>query len=123
MSASGTFEANLEPQNDEATPAGRMTIFKEYTGGMVGTGIGQMISKRTESGTAVYSAIEEFKGTVNGKEGSFTLFHNGVMSSSKQTLEIIIVDGSGTGELEGIQGTLAINQEDGTHSYVLDFQQ
>ena len=123
MSASGTFDVKMEPQNDQSAPAGRMRILKEYSGGMVGRGVGQMISKRTEGGAAVYSAIEEFEGTVNGKTGSFTLFHNGYMSSSKQSLDVIIVEGSGSGELKGIQGELSIVQEDGVHNYVLEYKQ
>ena len=122
MSASGVFEVNIEPQNDEIAPAGRMTIYKEYSGGMAGKGIGQMISKRTEGGAAVYSAIEEFEGTLDGKAGSFTLFHNGFMSASKQLLDVIIIEGSGTGELIGIKGSLSIIQEAGKHSYVLEYQ-
>ena len=122
MAVSGTFEIKLEPQNDEVAPAGRMTIHKEYSGGIVGIGVGQMISKRTDGGAAVYSAIEEFEGSVEGKTGSFTLFHHGFMSALKQSLEIIIVEGSGTAELKGIQGNLAINQEDGKHSYVFEYQ-
>lgn len=77
MSASGTFEVQLESQNDQDTPAGRLLIFKEYAGGMVGKGRGQMISKRTDGGASVYAAIEEFEGEVDGKSGSFTLLHNG----------------------------------------------
>jgi len=122
MSVSGVFEVKIEPQNDEVAPVGRMRIDKEYSGGMSGKGIGQMISKRVEGGAAVYSAIEEFDGTINGKAGSFTLFHNGFMSASKQSLEVIIVEGSGTGELTGIQGSLSIIQEAGKHSYVLEYQ-
>ena len=121
MSLSGVFEIKLEPQKDEAAPAGRMTIFKEYSGGLVGKGVGQMISKRTEGGASVYSAIEEFEGAVNGKNGAFTFFHNGIMSSSKQELKVTIVDGSGSGELEGIQGELSIIQENGTHKYELQY--
>jgi hypothetical protein len=63
MIAKGTFEVNLTPQQDEESPAGRMTINKTFSGEMEGTGKGQMISKRLENGTAVYFAIEEFEGT------------------------------------------------------------
>ena len=49
MSATGIFEVNLDPQNDENAPAGRMIIDKKYSGALVGKGIGQMISKRTET--------------------------------------------------------------------------
>lgn len=123
MTASGSFEVKIEPQIDENYPVGRMTISKEYSGGMVGKGIGQMISKRIDGGAAVYSAIEEFTGTVEGKTGSFTLHHNGYMSSTSQSLAITIVEGSGTGELKDIQGSLAIIQENGSHQYVLEYQQ
>ncbi len=74
MSANGTFEVDLTPQEDIGSPAGRMLIKKTYLGDMNGSGTGQMISKRTENGAAVYYAIEEFSGSVKGKNGGFTLF-------------------------------------------------
>ena len=82
-----------------------------------------MISKRTESGAAVYSAIEEFEGSLNCKTGAFTLFHTGFMSATKQELKVIIVEGSGSGKLKGIQGELSITQENGVHNYVLKYSQ
>ena len=122
MSATGSFEITMEPQVDESAPAGRMILNKEYSGGLVGTGVGQMISKRTESGSAAYSAIEEFEGTLDGKTGSFTLIHNGFMSKETQSLEIGILIGSGGGELENISGSLEIIQEDGEHRYILHYE-
>jgi len=121
MSVSGVFEITLEPQSDASAPVGRMTLSKIYSGGLVGKGIGQMISKRTEGGAAVYSAIEEFEGIVGGIKGSFTLFHTGFMSADKQELKIIIVEGSGTDGLKGIQGNLSITQENGVHHYELEY--
>ena len=122
MSATGIFEVNLDPQNDENAPAGRMIIDKKYSGALVGKGIGQMISKRTETGAAVYSAIEEFEGSLDGKKGAFTLVHYGEMSSEDQKLEVNIVAGSGAGELESISGSLKIIQEDKMHKYVLNYK-
>ena len=57
MPAKGTFEVNLEPQKDENTPAGRMIIAKTYNGDLIGSGIGQMISKRTAGGSAASQII------------------------------------------------------------------
>lgn len=48
MTAKGTFDVDLQPQDDADTPAGRMVIDKTYSGDMTGSGKGQMISKRTE---------------------------------------------------------------------------
>lgn len=122
MTASGIFEVKLEPQKDENAPAGRMIINKKYSGDVEGTGIGQMISKRTDSGVAIYSAIEEFEGSVDGKPGSFTLIHNGYMSSETQSLEIKILHGSGSGELANISGSMDIIQKDGEHKFVLNYE-
>ena len=121
MLTSGIFEIKLDQVKYDSPPVGRMIISKEYSGGMVGTGLGQMISKRTDSGTAIYSAIEEFAGVIDDKKGSFTLLHKGSMSNSQQSLEITIVDGSGTGEFKGISGAMSIVQEKGSHSYELDY--
>lgn len=121
MQLSGCFEITLEPQQDEQKPAGRMLINKQYTGGLEGIGTGQMLSKRTEAGASVYAAIEEFEGKVNGKQGTFSLFHIGQMSASSQELNIIVIEGSGAGELEGITGKLNITLSNDVHSYVFEY--
>lgn len=122
MTAKGTFEVNLDPQKDENSPAGRMLINKKYTGDLNGTGIGKMISKRTENGIAAYAAIEEFEGSVSGARGSFTLIHNGYMSSEVRSLEVKILKGSGKGELENISGSMEIIQREGKHDYILTYE-
>jgi hypothetical protein len=121
MIAKGTFDVKLTPQQDEETPAGRMTIYKTFSGEMEGKGKGQMISKRLENGTAVYFAIEEFEGTISGKSCSFTFMHKGAMSKESQSLEITILDGSGSGELETISGSMSVVQDGGAHSYELKY--
>jgi hypothetical protein len=122
MSANGTFEVDLTPQEDLRSPAGRMLIKKTYLGDMNGSGIGQMISKRTENGTAVYYAIEEFSGSVKGKTGRFTLIHKGHMSKESQSLEVTILEGSGSGELQNISGSMLIIQDANGHRYELTFE-
>jgi len=122
MSAEGTFEVDLTPQEDVGCPAGRMLIEKTYRGDMNGSGIGQMISKRTENGTAIYCAIEEFSGSVNGKSGGFTLVHKGHMSKEAQSLEVTVLEGSGSGELQTISGSMLIVQDANGHRYELAFE-
>jgi hypothetical protein len=122
MSAKGSFEVKLVPQEDGDFPAGRMLIDKTYQGDLEGSGRGQMISKRTPGGAAVYFAIEEVAGTLLGKSGTFTLLHRGHMSPESQLLEVTILEGSGSGELEGISGSLRILQDETGHRYELDFE-
>lgn len=122
MSAKGTFEISLTPQEDEGFAAGRLLINKTYQGDMEGEGLGQMISKRVENGTAIYYAIEEFTGSLMGKTGSFTLSHQGFMDKETQSLEVTIVQGSGSDELEGISGSMAIIRSEDGHSYELRYE-
>jgi hypothetical protein len=122
MSANGTFEVDLVPREDVEFPAGRMLIKKTYLGDMKGSGIGQMISKRADNGLAVYYAIEEFSGSVKGKSGGFTLVHKGYMSKESQSLEIAVLEGSGSGELQDISGSMLIVQEASGHKYELTFE-
>ena len=122
MTAKGTFDVDLQPQDDADTPAGRMVIDKTYSGDITGSGKGQMISKRTEGGTAVYYAVEEFLGSVEGKNGAFTLIHKGHMSKESQTLDVEILEGSGSGELENISGSMAISQDSNGHAYELMYE-
>ena len=117
---SGIFEVKLTPQ-DDSEPAGRMSIVKSYSGGMVGSGVGQMISKRTEEGTAIYFAIEEFTGSIDDKSGAFTLVHQGEMTADSQFLMVKILEGSGSDDFASITGSLEITQTDGSHSYQLDY--
>src|SRR5690625_4326716 len=112
MSALGTFEVDLKPQNDQEFPAGRMVIRKEYSGDLEGSGIGQMISKRTEGRSVVYSGIEEFEGIVEGKSGSLSIMHIGYMSGEPLSEEVIIVQGSGKGEREKVSGSMEFVEEE-----------
>jgi hypothetical protein len=46
----------------------------------------------------------------------------GQMSKNSQSLNIVILEGSGGGALLGISGSLVISQDEEGHSYELDFQ-
>ena len=99
-----------------------MVIDNVYLGDINGSGIGQMISKRTGSGAAIYFAIEEFSGLIMGRSGAFTLIHNGYMSKESQSLEVVILEGSGTGEFENISGSMVIAQDADGHTYELTYE-
>ncbi|KAA9131828.1 DUF3224 domain-containing protein [Marinihelvus fidelis] len=117
----GPFDVSLEPQPDPEAPAGRMIIRKRYSGAIEGTANGQMISHQVEGGVAIYFAIETFEGSVDGREGGFLLAHRGVMSADRRELDIHVIDGTGTGALEGISGRMDISQAGGEHHYTFDY--
>ncbi len=124
--ARGTFEVQITPlpgdAYTDAATLGRMTIDKQFSGDLVGTGKGQMLTGMgSVKGSAAYSAIERVTGTLAGKSGSFVLQHTGVMTRGAQSLVITIVPDSGTDELTGISGTLAIIIDGKKHSYDLEY--
>jgi hypothetical protein len=44
------------------------------------------------------------------------------MSKESQSLEVVIFEGSGSGELENISGSMIIAQDAGGHTYELTFE-
>jgi hypothetical protein len=125
--ATGPFEVSLMPLTVENQPGdrnslGRMSIEKQYHGDLEGTGAGQMLTGGTAIKTsAAYVAIEQVTGSLKGRKGSFILQHTGTMNRGTPSLAIIIVPDSGTDQLEGLNGTMAIKIEAGKHSYQLDY--
>ena len=123
--ATGPFEVKLAPQADATTDAGiaRMTIDKQFHGDLEATSVGQMLSAMgSVKGSAGYVAIEKVTGTLHGRKGSFVLQHNATMDRGKPELSIIVVPDSGTGDLEGLTGSMKIDISNGKHSYEFDYQ-
>ena len=124
--ATGTFEVKVTPQapddNAEASSVGRMTIDKQFHGDLEGTSKGQMLTAMTAvKGSAGYVAIERVTGTLRGRQGTFALQHTGIMNRGTPSLAITVVPDSGTDELTGLAGTMAIVIADGKHSYEFEY--
>jgi hypothetical protein len=122
----GSFEPGVKPlpADFSAAPSlGRMTINKQLHGGIEGTSIGQMLTAMSDTkGSAGYVAVEVVTGKVDGRAGSFSLIHTGIMDRGKPTLTVIVVPDSGTGELVGLTGTFTITiAADGKHIYDFDY--
>ncbi|HJZ49872.1 MAG TPA: DUF3224 domain-containing protein [Roseiflexaceae bacterium] len=122
--ASGSFEVQITPQAQdqaEGSTLGRMSIDKQFQGDLVATGKGEMLTAGTDTGSAVYVAIERVTGTLHGRSGSFVVLHNGAMTRDSQQLTITVVPDSGAGELVGLAGKMAINIVDGKHFYDFEY--
>lgn len=127
MRASGHFEvklAPLEPYNREPAAAlGRMSIDKVFEGDLQAVNKGEMLSAGSpQSGSAGYVAVERITGTLHGRRGSFTLQHNASMHRGTFSLNIVVVPGSGTDELEGLAGSMNVIIAGGEHSYEFDYE-
>jgi hypothetical protein len=123
--ATGKFEVTLAPigtdDKAEGSTLGRLAIEKRFDGDLVGGSKGEMMTAMTGTeGSAGYVAIERFLGTLHGRTGSFVLQHGGIMTRGAPQLTILVVPDSGTDQLVGLAGRMAIVITDGQHSY--DFQ-
>ncbi|MBZ0113260.1 MAG: DUF3224 domain-containing protein [Thermoanaerobaculia bacterium] len=124
--AKGTFDVKVEPLDqqptDDGLTLGRYGLDKQYHGGLDAGAKGQMLTVGTPvEGSATYIAVERVEGSLDGKKGSFALQHRGVMGRGEQSLLITVVQDSGTGELVGLEGELAIEIVDGKHRYDLRY--
>lgn len=121
--AKGTFTVDVHP----LTPApaeglSRFSIDKQIHGDLEAVTKGEMFSGGDPKvGLAGYVAIEVVTGRLQGKRGSFALQHSATMDQNGPKMTVIIVPGSGTGELKGISGTLEIRIANGVHSYDLEY--
>jgi len=125
--ARGPMDVNIEGEppylEQDGLKLNRNVVRKVFSGDMVGASEAQMIAAFTATpGSAGYVAIEHFTGSVGGRSGSFVLQHSGVMTRGDGRLKVTIVPDSGTGDLAGISGTLEIHNNEGKHSYVLDYE-
>ena len=121
--AHGTFTVNVKPLTPPpAEGLGRFSIDKQIHGDLEATTKGEMFSGGDpKQGAAGYVAIEVVTGTLAGKHGSFALQHSATMDKSGLKMTVIVVPGSGTGELKGIEGTFTIHIENSQHSYDLEY--
>ena len=124
--ARGPMEVTIEAEppflEQDGVTLSRNVVRKEFSGDAVGASEAQMLAAFTATpGSAGYVAIERFTGSVGGRSGSFVLQHSGVMRRGDGRLSVTIVPDSGAGELAGISGTMEINNDEGRHSYVLDY--
>jgi hypothetical protein len=120
--ATGPFEVKIAPLEPafktEDNSLGRMSIDKQFHGDLEGTSKGEMLTAGDASkGAAGYVAEERVTGSLHGRSGAFSLQHNATMDSGGFHLNIIVVPGSGTGQLAGLSGTMNIIIKDGKHSY------
>ena len=101
----------------------RMSLDKTYVGKLSASSQGEMLSAvTTTAGSAGYVAIEQVTGTLSGKSGSFVLQHAGIMNQGDAQLTLVVVPDSGSGELKGLSGHMAIRIEDGVHYYDFEYE-
>ena len=127
MQAKGEFEVTRIPQQEldigGDASVGHSRFDKRFHGPLDATSVVHMLAVGTDvPGSAAYVAIERISGTLDGRRGSFMAQHSGTLDRGQPTLALGVVPDSGTGELAGLRGRMAIDIVDGAHSYTLDYE-
>lgn len=123
MYAKGTFDVTVNPQqpdNPQAEAAGinRLSLDKRFHGALDATSQGEMLAIGDGSTSGAYVALEKVTGSLDGRRGSFALMHrSGLRGGDPENWSILVVPGSGTGELSGIDGEMEIKIVDAKHYY------
>ena len=124
MHAKGAFDVTITPQESAPdAPVARMLLYKEFHGDLEAVARGEMMAAHEPlTGAGVYVAIDRVTGTLHGKSGSFLIAHRGIRNADGQELSIVIVSGSGTGQLAGITGAVHIDIVEKKHYYTVSYE-
>lgn len=115
------WDATVTDAPSEGPALSRVTIYKAFQGDLTGESIGEGLfcgMERPADG-AGYLVSERVTGRLGDREGSFVLQHGGLAAPGQEPRSFgSIVPGSGTGELVGLSGTVAIGEG---HTLTLDY--
>ncbi len=118
-----SFTIEMMPGDPALDSTSRFDFTKIWSGGLVGTSRGVMLSAGDpQNGNAGYVAIEVFNGHVDGRQGALALQQFGTMHNGEYALRYEVVPGSATNELVGIAGEIDLTIEDGEHSVVFRYR-
>ena len=128
--AVGPCEVKVIPVEQQASgnhSLGEMSFTKVLSGDMTGTSTGRMLTSSTDgSGAMAYVALEMVTASLDGRSGTFVLMHNATTRKGEpeaDSLQIVVVPGSGTGALTEISGSLVIHKDSqGKHFYSFDYK-
>jgi uncharacterized protein DUF3224 len=97
-------------------------ITKTFHGELEGTSTGEFLMVHAQAGTAAYSGFERITGMLHGREGTFVLHHDALMTGGKQSGTWTVVPDSATDGLHGLTGTASISiGPGGDHDLTLDY--
>jgi hypothetical protein len=107
--AKGTFKIDSWDEQPYADRLSRAQVKATYSGDIEGQGETEWLMCYREDKTADFVGFQRIVGRLGGRSGSFVFESTGAFDGKEATGPLAIVQGSGTGELEGIvgQGTLS----------------
>ncbi len=129
MRATGSFQSNNweeKPysEGERGQKLSQVTVRSIFSGDVVGEGtLAYLLFYQTES-AGTFIGLERFVGSLGGRSGSFVLQHNGTFEGANVQGKVLVLPGSGTGELSGLRGEGSFTARHGEAAvpFVLDYE-
>jgi len=101
----------------------RVSVTKQFSGDLEGNGHVEYLMMYRPDGSAVFVGLERVEGQLGGMKGTFVLQRTGVFEAGQARESYSIVDGSATGELQGLKGEGSSSVGHGMeHPFVLSYE-
>jgi hypothetical protein len=95
----------VSPADDSGIELVETTLEERFSGGLNGDAAARHLRVVRPDGTATFTCVERFAGTLGGRSGSFALTASGHTDDASVVHgRWEVVPGSGTGELVGLRG-------------------
>jgi hypothetical protein len=120
-------EVTVSIQRWDEQPCGgkltRASVAQALSGDLDGEAAVEWLMCYRPDETAEFVGLQRVSGRLGEREGSFVLVHSGgSFDGTEATAEVAVVEGSGTGELEGLRGSGEFSApRGGTPSLTLDY--
>lgn len=79
-------------------------------------------AKDQHNSSASFVGLMRFKGTLNGKSGSFVMEDRGTFDNGALKAALTILPGSGTGQLQNISGTANYHSSSSSVSFEMEYE-
>ena len=93
-----------------------------YSGDLSGQSRFEYLMTYRADGSGVFVGLERIEGSLLGRSGAFILEHRGTFEGSTVRGEAVVVPGSGSGELQGLNGQARIELSGHMPEYPIHFE-
>lgn len=110
-------------ETDDGAKVTRAKVSRSFEGDIEGAGTVEWLMAYDEDGSATFVGIERIVGSIGGRTGTVVLRHVGAFDGQVAKADLLVVPGSGTGELRGVRGEGSFEAglgPDGVRSISLD---
>ena len=99
-----SWEEKAYSEGDNLPRLTRASVTRTFTGDLEGEAQVEYLMMYRNDGSATFVGLERVVGRIGGKAGSFVLQRTGVFENGQAKEAYVVVPGSGTGDLRGLEG-------------------